>query len=293
MAAVDTGAVSSFEAEASLARHALLVHCYRMLGSLDEAEDAVQVALERAWRAWDGFEGRSRPRTWLYRIATRVCLDRLRTRRAPADVGLDGIPEPPSAAALQPFPGEGDDLRLAFVVALQHLPASQRAMLLLCDVLRFSAAETADMLETTVAGVKSGLQRARARIARSAPSAEDVTEPRDPATRRALDAYVSAFTAGDVTRLVDLLRDDAVLELQPQGELFEGKAACAVVLSSAAGLPGGWRMRPVVANGQPAAVVHRAGAAFGVAVLDVRRDGIARITVFDDPGLVDRFDPPA
>jgi len=245
------------------------------------------------WRGWDAFEGRSSVRTWLYRIATHVCLDRLRARRSPT-VGLDGIPEVPhGAAGVQPFPGGGDDLRLAFIVALQDLPASQRAVLLLRDVLRFSAADTAAALDTTVAAVKSGLQRARARIARTAPRPDEVAEPRDAATRRALDIYVAAFTAGDVTRLVHLLRDDAVLELQPQDERFDGKAACAEVLRSAAGQPGGWRMRPVVANGQPAAVVHQAGTPFGVAVLDVRDDGIVRITVFADPGLVDRFGDPA
>ncbi|WP_318152803.1 sigma-70 family RNA polymerase sigma factor [Microbacterium helvum] len=281
--------MSVFEAETAAARHELLVHCYRMLGSPDDAEDAVQETLERAWRAWDGFQHRSSVRTWLYRIATHVCLDRLRTRPAQATVGLDGIPESTHATAVVlPFPGGGDDLRLAFVVALQDLPATQRAVQLLRDVLRFSAIETAEALDTTVAAVKSALQRARARIARTAPRAEAVTEPTDAASRRALDTYVDAFTSGDVARLVDLLREDAVLELQPEGGVYEGKIACAAVLRSASG-QGAWHMRPVVANGQPAAVVHRDGDAFGVAVLDVGPDGIARITVFADPSLVTRF----
>jgi len=283
--------VSTFEAEAAAARRPLLVHCYRMLGSYDEAEDAVQETLERAWRAWDGFEGRSSARTWLYAIATRACLDRLRSRRPHPEVGLDGIPESAHpATGVQPFPGGGDDLRLAFVVALQHLPASQRAVLLLRDVLRFSAAETAEVLDTTVAAVKSALQRARARVARTAPRPDDVAEPTDAAARRALDTYVSVFLTGDVTRLIGLLRDDAALELQPQAEVFNGKAACGDVLRSAVGRPGDWSMRQIVANGQPAVVAFREGAAFGVAVLDVRRDGIARITVFADPALAARFD---
>ncbi|GAA5210886.1 sigma-70 family RNA polymerase sigma factor [Microbacterium kyungheense] len=283
--------MSTFEAEAAAARRPLLVHCYRMLGSDDEAEDAVQETLERAWRAWDGFEGRSSARTWLYAIATRACLDRLRSRRSHPEVGLDGVPESAHpATGVRPFPGGGDDLRLAFVVALQHLPASQRAVLLLRDVLRFSAAETAEVLDTTVAAVKSALQRARARIARSAPRPDDVAEPTDAATRRALDTYVSAFLTGDVSRLIGLLRDDAVLELQPQAEIFDGKAACGDVLRSAVGRPGDWSMRQIVANGQPAVVAFREGAAFGVGVLDVRRDGIARITVFADPALAARFD---
>ncbi|GAA5201234.1 sigma-70 family RNA polymerase sigma factor [Microbacterium jejuense] len=286
--------MSVFEAETAAARHELLVHCYRMLGSPDDAEDAVQETLERAWRAWDGFQRRSSVRTWLYRIATHVCLDRLRTRRAHATVGLDGIPESAhEPAVVLPFPGGGDDLRLAFVVALQDLPASQRAVLLLRDVLRFSAIETADALDTTVAAVKSALQRARARIARTAPRADTVAEPTDAAARRALDTYVDAFTSGDVARLVDLLRDDAVIELRLSAEgiaggVFDGKVACVAVLRSAA-VPGEWRMRPVVANGQPAAVAHRSGDPYGVAVLDVRADGIARITVFADASLVARF----
>ncbi|WP_239071206.1 RNA polymerase subunit sigma-70 [Cellulomonas chitinilytica] len=287
--------MTTFEEESAGLRSELTAHAYRMLGSWDEAEDAVQETYLRGYRSWDGFEGRSSVRTWLYRIATNVCLDaaRDRGRRAlPSGLAAD---EHAAAHALspvrwlQPFPGDRDDLRLALVAGMQTLPPSQRAVLLLRDVLQLPADEVAEILGTTVPAVKSSLQRARARLARTAPTPHDVVEPTSPDARRLLDVYVRAFETADVRLLTAVLRADATLELVPAGAWFAGKAACSVVLADAVGTPGEWSMEPTTANGAPAVVVRRHGEPLGVAVLDVRRDGIAGITVFEDPALVGRF----
>jgi RNA polymerase sigma-70 factor (ECF subfamily) len=192
---------------------------------------------------------------------------------------------------VQPFPGDRSDLRLALIAGMQALPGTQRAVLLLRDVLAFPAADVAAMLDTSVAAVKSSLQRARARMAEVAPSPDDVVEPAAPQARRLLEAYVSAFETGEVEVLTAVLRADATLELLPVGAWYAGKVNCSRVLADAVGRPGDWRMDPVVANGQPAVVVHWHGQPFGVAVLDVRRDAIAGISVFGDPSLVERFSP--
>ncbi|MEZ3161388.1 sigma-70 family RNA polymerase sigma factor [Microbacterium sp. BWT-B31] len=282
MAAVDTGVVTGFEAEVAPLRGELLAHCYRMLGNPHDAEDALQEALLRGWRGWPAFEGRSSVRTWLYAIATRACLDAIRSRAArPGEVVVDPGLLP---AAVEPFAGRGDDLRLAFIVALQRLPARQRAALLLRDVLGFTAVEASDVLEISVPAVKSALQRARAATADVVGS--DVVEPDDPVARRALDVYMAAFVRGDVDALIALLRADAVLDLGARGGAFQGRVECEPVLRDAV-RSAEWSMRPVVRNAQPAVVVHHDGAPFGVAVLDVRRDGVARITVFAEPRLVD------
>jgi RNA polymerase sigma-70 factor (ECF subfamily) len=276
------------EASAAL-RGELLAHCYRMLGSWDEAEDAVQETYLRGLRGWERFEQRASARTWLYRIATNVCLNgaRDRARRAlPSGIGA-----PADNLWIQPFAGDRDDLRLAFIAGMQTLPASQRAVLLLRDVLGFEATEVAAMLDTSVAAVKSRLQRARSRLAEVAPTPEDVVEPSSPEARRLLDAYVLAFESAEVQVLTALLRADATLELVPDRAWFAGKEACSGVLSGAVGDPGDWRMERTVANGQPAVAAHLHGQPFGVAVLDVRRDGIAGITVFGDPALAERFGP--
>ncbi len=219
-------------------RRELTGYCYRMLGACFEADDAVQETMVRAWRGIDGFEGRSALRSWLYRIATNVCLDMLRgrERRArPMDLGpsstADGSLGPmlPEHAWVQPIPdgrvlpADGDPaelavsretVRLAFVTALQHLPARQRAVLILREVLRWQATEVAELLETTVASVNSALQRARATLA-----ARDVSATRPPsvdADQRALLArYVDAFERYDITSLVSLLHDDAVMSMPP------------------------------------------------------------------------------
>ncbi|MGH3778793.1 MAG: sigma-70 family RNA polymerase sigma factor [Pseudonocardiaceae bacterium] len=220
-------------------RRELTGYCYRMLGSFFEAEDAVQETMVRAWRGIDGFEGRSALRSWLYRIATNVCLDMLRgrERRAlPVDLGPSSTAEGsigpvlPEHTWLQPVPdarvlsADGDPaelavsretIRLAFVTALQHLPARQRAVLILREVLRWQATEVAELLETSVASVNSALQRARATLA-----TRDISDagasPAVSADQRALLArYVDAFERYDITSLVSLLHDDAVMSMPP------------------------------------------------------------------------------
>ncbi|PKV97148.1 RNA polymerase sigma-70 factor (ECF subfamily) [Amycolatopsis echigonensis] len=296
MAAVDTGPVTDFERAAAPLRGELLAHSYRLLGSWHEAEDAVQETYLRGWRAWDGFEERSSVRTWLHRIATNVCLNAVRDRgrRAlPSGIGApadDAQPDVlPPETWIEPFPGDRADLRLALIAAMQTLPPAQRAVLLLREVLAFPAAEVAEMMDMSVAAVKSSLQRARARLAEVKSGPEDVVEPSSPQARRLLDAYVTAFESADVSGLTNVLRADATLELLPSRTWFKGMGDCSQVFAAAVGSPGDWRMDRAVVNGQPAAVVRWQGKPFGVAVLDVRRDGIAGVTVFDDPALVERI----
>jgi RNA polymerase sigma-70 factor (ECF subfamily) len=303
-------------------RRELLAHCYRLLGSVDEAEDLVQETYLRAWRSYGGFEGRSSVRTWLYRIATNASLTALERRgRRPLPSGLGGPGETPVLPAddagagfgwLQPIPdalvtGEYDDpaaiavsresLRLALIASLQYLLPRQRAVLLLRDVLAFPAADVAAMLGTTTAAVKSTLQRARARLHEAAPAAGKVTEPSIPEARAMLDQYVAAFENADAAALERLLRRDATLELPPSPVWYAGDDAIATALAGL-GSPGDWRMLPAAANGQPAAATYlRAGdgayQAYGIVVLTTTSTGIAGITVFADPGLLARFGLPA
>ena len=290
--------MTGFEEAAGPLRGELLAHCYRMLGSWDEAEDAVQDTYLRGWRAWDAFDRRASARTWLHKIATNVCLNSVRDRgrRAlpsgigPPSDGAGGPPEVlPAEAWVQPFAGDRADLRLALIAGMQTLPPGQRAVLLLRDVLAFPAADVAAMLDTSVAAVKSSLQRARARLAQAAPGPDDVAEPAAPQARRLLDAYVTAFEAGEVGVLTAVLRAEATLELVPASAWYAGLAACSRVLADAVGRPGEWRMDRLIANGQPAVAAFRHGQPFGIAVLDVRQDAIAGITVFGDPALAERF----
>jgi RNA polymerase sigma-70 factor (ECF subfamily) len=304
-------------------RRELLAHCYRMLGSLDEAEDLVQETFLRAWRSHAGFEGRSSLRVWLYRIATNACLTALeqRGRRAlPSGLGapsddpaaapvVAGAPGMGSVSWLGPIPdalvtGPAEDpaaiavaresLRLGLIACLQYLPARQRAVLILRDVLAFPAAEVAAMLGTSTVAVKSTLQRARARLEQVAPSREDVSEPAEPEIRALLEAYIAAFQNADPAALERVLRKDAALE--PVGSLtwFSGRDTCMRYVSQFFGAPGDWQMEATAANGQPAAAAYLRGPdgvhrAFGLAVLTVTATGIARIVVFGDPGLVTRF----
>ncbi len=253
-------------------RRELLAHCYRMVGSASEAEDLVQETYLRAWKAYAGFEGRSSVRTWLYRIATNVCLTNLEGRdRRPLPTGL-GAPALPADAPLVereiawlgPMPDalvspadpadvavEMDSVRLAFVAALQHLPARQRAALVLCEVLRWSAAETAEALDTTVAAVNSALQRARATVA----SLDRDVDP-GPLTdhqRQMLDAYVAAFWRKDVDALAALLTSDAVWEMPPWEGWYQGARTIAHLVDwNCPGQTHDMPMLPTRANGQPA-----------------------------------------
>lgn len=299
MAALDTGemtAASDFAAATAPWRQELLGHAYRMLASWDEAEDAVQETYLRAWAGWAAFESRSSVRTWLHRIVANVRLTALagRGRRAlPSGLGPadPGAPETlPPETWIQPYAERRDDLRLAFVAALQTLPPSQRAALVLREALGCSAAETAAVLELSVAAVKSLLQRARRRLARARPDAGDLIEPESATAQRLLTAYITAFERAEIDLLVAVLRADARLELLPSPHWYDGRLACTEVFRAAVGEPGDWRMVRTVANGQPAVTAYLRGEPLGVAVLDARHDGIAGVTVFGDPALVPRFE---
>jgi RNA polymerase sigma-70 factor (ECF subfamily) len=299
-------------------RPELLAHCYRILGSIHDAEDLVQETYLRAWRAYDRFEGRSSVRRWLYKIATMACLTALETRSrrplpsglaAPSDDHRVAVAErEPSVPWLEPVPdalvGTGDPaavvagrtgVRLAFIAALQYLPARQRAVLTMRDVLAFRTSEVADMLDTTTAAVDSALRRARARLAEAGPVEEDLAEPDEATVRTTVDRYVDAFTRADAGALVDLLRADVELEMPPIPTWFTGRQAVVGFLGSRVLRHGGqWRMVPSRANGQAALVAYqRTGdgryEAYGVQVLTLIGARIARITSFNDPGLVPVF----
>jgi RNA polymerase sigma-70 factor (ECF subfamily) len=299
-------------------RPELLAHCYRLLGSIHDAEDLVQETYLRAWRGFGRFEGRSTVRRWLYQIATMACLTALETRsRRPLPSGL-GAPaddhrvavaaREPSVAWLQPAPDAlfgADDpaaivagragVRLAFIAALQFLPARQRAVLTLRDVLAFRTAEVAEILDTTAAAVDSALRRARARLAEAGPVQNDLVEPDEQTRRTLLDGYVAAFTRADPDALVDLLRADVELEMPPTPTWFTGRRAVVGFLARRVLRgPDLWRMVPTGANGQPALVAYqRSGdgryVAYGVQVLTLVGARIARITSFNDPSLVPTF----
>src|SRR5688500_10294930 len=208
----------------------LLAHCYRMSGSFHEAEDLVQETFLRAWKASADFQGRSSVRTWLYRIATNVCLTNLEgAPRRPLPTGLgtpdahpdDELIESREVPWLEPVPdaavvvAERDSIRLAFVAALQHLPARQRAVLILRDVLRWSAAEVAEALETSPAAVNSALQRAHAQMADRGLTEETVQPDLTPEQQQLLDRYVDAFWRKDIDTIVSLLTAEAVWEMPP------------------------------------------------------------------------------
>ncbi len=303
-------------------RGELLAHCYRMLGSAGEAEDLVQETYLRAWRSFDGFESRSSVRTWLYRIATNVCLTAIERRgRRPLPSGLGGPSEDPDAPMapapevpwLQPFPGgllarEHEDpaavavsragVRLAFVAALQYLSARQRAVLILRDVMEWPAAEVADLLGTTTTAVNSGLRRARAQLAQALPAEEELAEPAEPDRRALLDRFAAAIESADVRGLAELLREDVALEMPPLLTWFTGRPTVArFVALHLLTEPGRLRLVPVTANGQPAFAVYQREPGGGyhahaVLVLTVTRAGIARIVSFQNPGLFGSFGLP-
>jgi RNA polymerase sigma-70 factor, ECF subfamily len=300
-------------------RRELLVHCYRMLGSVDEAEDILQETYLRAWRSYGRFEGRSSLRVWLYRIATNACLTALqhRTRRAlPSDLAAPS--DDPDAEAdvagrdvrwLEPIPDalvvpKSDDpalvagarasLRLALIASFQHLPAFQRAVLILRDALDLPASEVAQMLDASTAAVKSTLQRARTRLEQIAPKAEELSEPSAQEARHILDQYIAAFEGSDLLALQQVLRDDATLEMTLSRTWFAGKRDCLRFIARFLGSPGLYRMLPTTANGQPAAAAYRRGEsgiyqAFALVVLTTTTTEIARITLFSDPRLFARF----
>ncbi|MFI7640674.1 sigma-70 family RNA polymerase sigma factor [Nonomuraea sp. NPDC049400] len=308
---------AEFAALAERFRPELLAHCYRLLGSIHDAEDLVQETYLRAWRGFGRFEGRSSVRRWLYKIATMACLTALETRsRRPLPSGLGApsddhrvalAPREPSVAWLQPAPDAlfgADDpaaivagrtgVRLAFIAALQFLPARQRAVLTLRDVLAFRTAEVAEMLNMTAAAVDSALRRARAHLAQAGPVEDDLAEPDEEVRRTLLDGYVDAFTRADADALVSLLRADVELEMPPIPTWFTGQRAVIGFLAARVLRKNVWRLVPTSANGQPAFVAYkRVGEdryeAHGVEVLTLIGNRISRITAFNDASLVPTF----
>ena len=292
-------------------RRDLLLHCYRFTGSVHEAEDLVQETLARAWRGRAGYRADAGPRTWLRRIATRVCLDALRRargrRRLPSSPGegrgevlwLEPIHDD-LLADVEADPAATYDLResvsLAFLAAIQLLPPRQRAVLILRDVLALSAAETAEQLETSVSSVNSLLHRARQAM-RAAYRPRRAAPP-DAATARLLRAYIDAWEAGDVSALVALLRRDAILEMPPMPEAAIGHAAIRAFIAGSIldGTPGQWRGVATEANGGPAVGLYqRAGDEFaftGLQLLSVDGGQVATITAWMDGALAPRFHLP-
>ena len=327
MFAAIAGDSEAFRALIAPYRRQLLVHCYRMLGSLDDAEDAVQETLLKAWRRLAGYEGRSTLRAWLYRIATNVCLDALdhSGRRilptaihSPADPHLPPDLDDVETPWLQPFPDallEAADpdpladpatavvgrehIELAFIAAVQYLPARQRAVLMLREVLSFSAAETADILETTPASVNSALQRARSTLDARPPDA-DAALPSPVEEADLVARYVQAWHAHDVPSLMALLREDASMAMPPTPSWYQGRDHIGIYLRQlfASPLGGDLRLVPTGANRQPAFAVYiPAGDGngyqpFAVKVLTVNRGFIAAITGFVYPGMFGRFAVP-
>ncbi|MFD0516600.1 RNA polymerase subunit sigma-70 [Paractinoplanes durhamensis] len=300
---------TDFAAVAGPLRREVLAHCYRMLGSAPDAEDAVQEAFLRAWRGFDRFEHRSSVRTWLYQIATNVCLRSLERRVLPAALGgaepdwqRPARPAPAEIRWLGPLPidpadeaGTRAQVRLAFVAALQHLPAPQRAALLLRDVAGFSAGEVAAALGTTTIAVNSALRRARDRIAREAPDPDEISEPGNPETQTRLRRYVDAFTRADVGALAAVLREDVTLEMPPHATWFAGRDPVLGFLGThVLREPGRFAMRPVtpLANGQPTYALYAGGEAHALQVLEPDRGGIRRIHIFLQPELFGIFGQP-
>ncbi|HKV88900.1 MAG TPA: sigma-70 family RNA polymerase sigma factor [Candidatus Dormibacteraeota bacterium] len=292
-------------------RGELTAYCYRMLASPFDAEDAVQEAFVRAWRSRDRFEGRAAMRSWLYRIATNVCLDMLKSkeRRAmpmdfgpaqePVESNLHTLPE---ATWIEPIPDrmlapEGDpaelavtreSIRLAFIAALQHLPARQRAVLILREVLRWEASEVAQLLDTSVASVNSALQRARAAIAKSNVTSSDRVPAISESDRAMLDRYVQAFERYDMTALAALIREDAIQSMPPFDMWLEGREDIfAWWVGPGIGCRGSRVIPVVTANGSPAFGQYKPSPAGGydpwaLQVLEVSDGRIGQLTFFLD-----------
>jgi RNA polymerase sigma-70 factor, ECF subfamily len=316
--------VDAPDLERTLEQHRveLTGYCYRMLGSSFEAEDAVQETMVRAWRGFDRFEGRSALRSWLYRIATNVCLDMIqgRQRRAlPMDLvssssgDSEAGPRLPESKWIQPIPdgravqptedpaeltATRETIRVAFIAALQHLPARQRAVLILREVLRWKASEVAELLDTSVVSVNSALQRARSTLAASNVADSDVLMPEDDEQRELLARYVDAFERFDIDSLVALLHEDATMSMPPYELWLEGAGELRKWLLGAGSGCRGSRFEPVVANGSPAFAQWRAGGpdggfdAWAIHVLRVSDGRISGIDFFVDPDLFPLFGLP-
>ena len=310
------GDEGAFERLTDSYRGELHAHCYRMLGSVHDAEDALQETLIRAWRGLAGFEGRSSLRSWLYRIATNTSLtliDKRPKRVLPIDYGPaadphEGPGEPlVESVWVEPYSDDRfgledglagpearyeqrESVELAFVAALQHLPANQRAVLILREVLGYSAKEAAEALETTTASVNSALQRARAAVEERLPEESQQETARalgDDGLRRVVDGYVDAWQRADVDAVVAMLTEDAAFSMPPLRTWFSGREGIATFLARWP-LSGQWRLRPVYArsNGQPALALYSWDPAedaymlFALNVLTLRGEKISDVTAF-------------
>ena len=310
-------------------RRELLLHCYRLLGSLHDAEDLVQETMLRAWRHFDTFKGSASLRTWLYTIATNACLDALKKHTprtlpiasSPAADALSPI-TPPAAENLwlEPFPdiwlSEATDdpetrytrresVSLAFLTVLQTLPPRQRAILILSDVLDWRASEVAQLLGISLSAVNRAFHRARVTLAKNYDTNEQEiaqTSHADAAARALLARYLQAWETDDVAGLVALLKEDAILSMPPYPSWYRGREAIRAILSSApfrSGMQGRWRLYPTSANAQPAFAVYRADEAkqiyraFGIQVITLDcfapASHIAEVTMFHGPSLVTSF----
>jgi RNA polymerase sigma-70 factor (ECF subfamily) len=305
-------------------RRELQLHCYRILGSVQDAEDMVQETLLAAWRGFDAFEGRASVRSWLYRIATNRCLNALRTRsRRPREVPamLDPLEptrrieplwlEPYPDALLEDLPDRAagpaaryearESIELSFIVALQHLPPRQRAVLVLGDVLGFRTAEIAEVLDTGAGSVKGALQRARATLRARLPAAdrERAPLPNSAAERQLVGRFADAVDSGDVDAMVSLLTQDARVTMPPQPLEYQGRDAIAAFMrhqAASRGVP--MRVVPTRANTQPAFACYLPDAqgafsrAYGLFVLTLEYDAIAAITWFSDTAVFRHFGLP-
>ena len=325
--AARAGDENAFRTIAEDHRAELLAHCYRMLGSLDDAEDMLQETLLRAWRGLPRFRGQSTVRTWLYRIATNVSLDaiaRRPKRLLPVDQGSPSEatddPGPPLTESvwLEPFPDETlvlphgyaapearyeqhEAVELAFIAALQHLPARQRAVLLLREVLGFTAAEVAESLETTVASVNSALQRARKNVATRLPERsqqETLRSLGDERIRKVVERYVDAWRRGDVAALRALLAEDAVFSMPPWAAWWRGRETIAGFAKTAVEFCAEMRSIPTRANGQIALACYGYDEETGrfkataLDVLTLEGSRIKEITAFVTPEVFPRFGLP-
>lgn len=317
-------------------RRELQVHCYRILGSLHEGEDMVQETILKAWKRLDTYEGRASFRSWLYKIATNSCLDFLDQKksrrllpfegRSPSDPKTPILPPTPEISWLEPFPDEwlGDksainpearysdteSISLAFLTALQTLPPRQRAVLILRDVLDFSANETSEVLELTTSSVNSALHRARTTLSQRYPRGETeglTMSSTDEKTQRLLDLFVQAWEAADVTGLVALLKADAALAMPPSPSWYQGQSAigtfvAATVFGDGGMFPGQavhrWRLLATRANGSPAFAIYQRDEkneyqSFGLIALTIVEGKLSQIISFIDPSLPPLFGFPA
>jgi len=311
-----------FESRTEPHRRELVAYCYRMLGSVHEAEDLVQETLLRAWKARERYDERKASvRTWLYRIATNVCLTALEGKaRRPLPSGLGAPSTDPDTLLLpafdipwlQPFPdarlGDVGDpasqavkrgsMRLALIAAMQVLPPRQRAIWALRELLEFSAAEVAEQLDASVASVNSALQRARAGLAAAGLVEDEIVQPDDRAVRETVEAYVRAFEAADVDTLVGLLTEDAILEMPPVPLWYLGRDDYGSFIRRVFSMRGiGWRMVSTSANGQPAVAAYAPDPDGGhrlhtLQVFAVSQGKIAHTVVFQDPAVFAVFELP-